>query len=358
MNQNKGLHLKGLNGIRAIAALTVVVSHVITKISGFGMPVIKDYWDFSAYGVTMFFALSGFLITYLLLLEKAAYNTVNIKNFYVRRVLRIWPLYYLYLFIALLFAYFYFRNSLSTASWLYVFLMANVVNAIHASTPLLAHFWSLGVEEQFYLFWPWLIKNTHPLKTVVIFTIAFLLVKFALRMAAPHGTLYELIYATRFDCMSLGAMGAIVYYSNAVWFRKIVFHPVVQGISWIILATSVKLFKQLPDIITHELIACITVVIIINAAFNNKCLVSLENRIFDFLGKISFGIYVYHILVIFLLQLVMPGLLTGLNAVLQMVIIFMAVITVTIITAYWSYRYFESPFLKLKYKFSKVASHS
>lgn len=358
MNMNKGLHLKGLNGIRAIAALTVVVSHIIEKISGFGLPVIKDYWDFSAYGVTMFFALSGFLITYLLLLEKTKYNTVDIKNFYVRRILRIWPLYYLYFFVALFFTYLYFQNRINAATWLYVFLAANIVNAINAYIPLLAHFWSLGVEEQFYLFWPWLIKNTHPMKTVVIFTVAFLVVKLAVRVAAPHGALYQLIYFTRFDCMSLGAMGAIFYYNNTAWFRKIIFHPVVQGVSWILLLASVKLFKLLPDFITHELVACITVVIIINAAFNNKCLVNLENRVFDFLGKISFGIYVYHILVIFLLQRAFAGPLAGLSYILQLAVIFAAVITATIVIAYFSYRYFESPFLKLKYKFSKVASHS
>lgn len=355
---NKGLHLKGLNGIRAIAAMTVVISHVLEKINGFGLPAIKEYWDFSAYGVTMFFALSGFLITYLLLLEKKKYATINIRNFYVRRILRIWPLYYLYFLLALLFTYLYFENAIGATTWLYVFLSANIVNALHSSIPLLVHFWSLGVEEQFYLFWPWLIKITSPLKTVIIFTVCFLIVKLIVRFVAVDSVAYQLVYFTRFDCMSIGAMGAILYYNEIKWFKQVMFHPVTQIVSWTVLIASVKLFTLLPDIITHEVIAGITVVIIINAAFNEKCIVNLENRIFDFLGKISFGIYVYHILIIFLLQKTISGFISDISTPMQFVIIFLSVVLSTIITAYLSYRYFESPFLKLKYKFSKIASHS
>ena len=355
---NKGLHLKGLNGIRAIAAMTVVISHVLEKINGFGLPAIDHYWDFSAYGVTMFFALSGFLITYLLLLEKNKHATINIKNFYVRRILRIWPLYYVYFLIAIFFTYLYFENAIGATAWLYVFLSANIVNALHASIPLLVHFWSLGVEEQFYLFWPWLIKITSPLKTVIVFTVCFLIVKLIVRVVAVDSVAYQLVYFTRFDCMSIGAMGAILYYNGINWFRQIMVHPITQIISWGVLIASVKLFTLLPDIITHELIAAITVVIIVNSAFNPKPVINLENRVFDFLGKISFGIYVYHILIIFLLQKSISGFISEMTAPVQFVIIFLTVILSTIITAYLSYRFFESPFLKLKYKFSKIASHS
>ena len=93
------VYLPGLNGLRAIAALSVVVSHITIALPDFGLEKIGD-WGFAAHGVTLFFTISGFLITYLLLLEKKK-QKINIKKFYARRILRIWPLYYSYLLITI-----------------------------------------------------------------------------------------------------------------------------------------------------------------------------------------------------------------------------------------------------------------
>lgn len=105
------IHLTGLNGFRALATTGVMISHiVICAITEFGLnPHILGTLEnggakglqLAAYGVTIFFVLSGFLITFLLLKEKEL-QPVNIKHFYVRRILRIWPLYYLYLVICLI----------------------------------------------------------------------------------------------------------------------------------------------------------------------------------------------------------------------------------------------------------------
>ena len=104
------VYFPGLNGLRAIAALAVVLSHLTIALGNFnlnahllgtlpnGNPKGIDLADF---GVSIFFSLSGFLITYLLLAENSR-GKINIKNFYIRRILRIWPLYYLYFLIACL----------------------------------------------------------------------------------------------------------------------------------------------------------------------------------------------------------------------------------------------------------------
>src|SRR4051812_16240676 len=100
----KVLHFSGLNGLRAIAAIAVVFAHTTTGLYSFGLDcfIFGKYPDgnpkstlLAGFGVSIFFALSGFLITYLLLEEKRQ-KEINIKNFYIRRILRIWPLYYLY----------------------------------------------------------------------------------------------------------------------------------------------------------------------------------------------------------------------------------------------------------------------
>src|SRR4051812_30029422 len=106
----KLIHLSGLNGIRAIAAFGVVMAHITLSLGDFHLSPILFYtikngkvhgWSLAGFGVSMFFALSGFLITYLLLLEKEK-RPIHIRNFYVRRALRIWPLYYLYLITSLI----------------------------------------------------------------------------------------------------------------------------------------------------------------------------------------------------------------------------------------------------------------
>src|SRR5687768_10044625 len=131
---SKTIYFPGLNGLRAIAALAVVVSHITRELGSFNL----DPYIFSeqkngtihglplaGYGVSIFFVLSGFLITYLLQAEKEK-QEIDIKKFYIRRILRIWPLYYLYLFVAVL-ALLYFNLDISFKSLLfYFFYAANV----------------------------------------------------------------------------------------------------------------------------------------------------------------------------------------------------------------------------------------
>ena len=120
--KSKKLYLPGLNGIRAIAAIGVMLSHInlslhsfkISSISLFGFDENnkQSQWNLGEQGVTMFFVLSGFLITFLLLKEKKQSNKISIKKFYIRRILRIWPLYYFYFFLILIVICFAFGSVL------------------------------------------------------------------------------------------------------------------------------------------------------------------------------------------------------------------------------------------------------
>lgn len=108
MSENKPIHLPGLNGIRAFAAVAVVISHTTLALNNFNLDNTvfgKDRFGnplglaLASHAVTIFFVLSGFLITYLTIHEKQKIGNLNIRKFYIRRILRIWPLYYLYLII-------------------------------------------------------------------------------------------------------------------------------------------------------------------------------------------------------------------------------------------------------------------
>src|SRR5206468_6085258 len=107
----------------------------------------------AGFGVSIFFSLSGFLITYLLILENGLHG-INIRNFYLRRIFRIWPLYYLYFAICLILLLVLHINAEPQTLLYYIFFAADVPFILNSTLILLGHYWSIGVEEQFYLFWP------------------------------------------------------------------------------------------------------------------------------------------------------------------------------------------------------------
>jgi len=160
--------IAGFDGIRGIAASTVVLAH-------FGLYAIvgAPHWLYEHFGgllaVNSFFILSGYLITYLLLSERQASGAISLGNFWARRFLRILPLYLLVVAIATGLAVAGLTQADSRAltfAWLYIY---NFLTAAHES-PVLAHTWTLAVEEHFYLIWPPLLValSLVPLRKVVV----------------------------------------------------------------------------------------------------------------------------------------------------------------------------------------------
>ncbi|MDQ2769799.1 MAG: acyltransferase, partial [Bacteroidota bacterium] len=149
-----------LNGLRFLAVALVIVDHTEGFRGTFGLP----FWDDPALpmlgqlGVTLFFVLSGFLITYLLLAEKETLGRIKFGAFYLRRVLRIWPLYYVMVILGLfVLPHIGFlavpgtelvADHLATKTALYAFIMPNVAKELYPTVPYLSPAWSIGVEEQ------------------------------------------------------------------------------------------------------------------------------------------------------------------------------------------------------------------
>jgi peptidoglycan/LPS O-acetylase OafA/YrhL len=152
-------HIRALDGIRGFAVLLVFGYHAL---SGVLLPVspatryLKSFTIRGWVGVDLFFVLSGFLITTILL--DAVHTENYFKVFYVRRALRIFPLYYLILIGALILVP---GNRTHRAQLFYWLNLSNLPTAFgHVMTGYLLHFWSLGIEEQFYMVWPSLIRWT------------------------------------------------------------------------------------------------------------------------------------------------------------------------------------------------------
>ena len=353
MSKEKPIFFPGLNGLRAIAALAVVFSHITVELGQFnlspflfgalenGNPKGLDLADF---GVTMFFSLSGFLITYLLLAENGR-QPISIKDFYMRRVLRIWPLYYGYFILAMVFTYFWQHDHHPHAVFLYIFFAADVPKIMSQQIPLLSHYWSLGVK-----------KNIPRLIAV---TVSILLL-FAITKGFAHlvfpGTLFETaMYVVKFDCMMIGALGAILYFRKNELLIRVASHWAVQAVAWLaILLVAINRF-HIFSIIDHEIIAGVTVVLIIGQIMAKRKIINLNTEVFDFLGKISYGIYVIHPLVMALVAKLIGPLTFGIPF-FKYLIAYAGVAGITILLAHLSYEYFEKRFLRLKQRYSTVPS--
>jgi peptidoglycan/LPS O-acetylase OafA/YrhL len=360
------VHLKGLTGFRSLAALAVVWSHITLSLPEFGLNphIFGTSIDgmprgllLAGFGVSMFFALSGFLITYLLLFEERL-QPVNISSFYVRRILRIWPLYYIYLAACLL-VYMIFNLEFAKSSVLfYLFFSANIALISDRLLPMLAHFWSIGVEEQFYLFYPFLFKWRSKLLSILVVLVVFLI---SLKLGfwfwdrkINHNLPLSILHVNRFHCMMIGGIGAMLYFENRSWFVTFCTYLPVQLFCWgIVFLVAINVF-HIASILDNEIISGITTIIIIGQITRKNYILDLEHRLFEFLGKISYGIYVIHPVIIFFTSQALKG--YNLNSLLGYIFIYAVITLITIIVSYLSYEYLEKRFLKFKGKYSVVAS--
>lgn len=150
LKKGEKVYFPGLNGLRAISAISVIISHTFQERHNFEL-TRHGALSVGGYAVTAFFTLSGFLITYLLLAEKNSYNKINIVEFYIRRIFRIWPLYYFYIIITIFFTtiiFGYFDAHISSL-WLFVLFIPNIAFNLNIYPAFLGHLWSIGIEEQF-----------------------------------------------------------------------------------------------------------------------------------------------------------------------------------------------------------------
>jgi peptidoglycan/LPS O-acetylase OafA/YrhL len=157
-------YFKSLDSLRALASMIVVIGHIELFKKNNSIPNIVDMVPSGHLGVILFFVLSGFLITYLIVKELES-KSFSFKKFYLRRILRIWPLYYLILIIS----YISFEPSISIRGLLLsLSIFPNVANAIGEGWQTSPQIWSIGVEEQFYLVWPFIIYLVPQKKIIMV----------------------------------------------------------------------------------------------------------------------------------------------------------------------------------------------
>lgn len=360
------IYFPGLNGIRAIAALIVIFFHINATMSFFGSAPVhyfEEREEMSRHAVVLFFVLSGYLITYLLIKEKEKFGTVAVKKFYVRRILRIWPLFYAALALAVLVVPFNtFGESVAynfKSIGLYSLFIPNFALMAGYKMPSISPLWSIGIEEQFYAAWPVFLKK---IKNVFAFLAIFLFGYIALKLLlVVTGNIWSQFSINlnffSYDTLAIGGIAAWLYAHNHAAL-KILYHPVLQIAAWLFFILSCVLGPaDVHYIINKEIYSIAFAIIIVNVSTNPAALIKLQGKVFDFLGKISYGMYVLHPFVILLTAIPLKHLVPAIHSKpLQLLFINAVVVPLTIVIAWLSYRYFESRFLKRKERYSKVLS--
>jgi len=346
-----------LDGLRGIAVLMVMLDHAGSYVwqsellSGGGL------------GVDIFFVLSGFLITAILLEEWSATNRVSLKRFYLRRALRLIPALTAVLLVCTAYALYCVIRSRNLAagsgilkSVLFTLLYIPNLATVYGWTNnnLLGHTWSLGIEEQFYFVWPilliFLLKLRLNLRRIVlIVTVGVILVVLNRIILLRAGVSTEILYLrpdTRADSLLVGCVAAILWHIGAIgrirWSGY--FWP---GVGTIAILTVLRplLLYALP-LVLYAVLAVSTAVVILGLIVRGRASKLCNFPPLVYTGRISYGLYLWHLPVY---SLAVPLLFRwGVPPVIVVVMLFTLVFLISML----SFRFIEQPFLRLKRKMS------
>ena len=353
-------YLKGLNSYRAIAALIVIVGHIeiFKQKNGFDNALNLPFFKYTGQhiAVVLFFALSGFLITMLLLREKDKFASVSLKKFYLRRIFRVWPLYYLILFLS----YFLLNYSPSQNTVLLCLtIFPNIAHAFDIGWTASPQIWSIGVDEQFYIACPAIVKYANRLLVVFIFIFCFftilphVLIPVLTKFNVDSHMVFliaSIFYGTKFNCMIAGGIFALLYHKKYKIVKLLNYNKYV-AYGFILLPFVLWFSGYHIKFFTDDLYSILFSISILNISTNPE-IVNIDFKIPNYLGKISYGIYMYHWIIlefIFKMNFFKTSNLVTFN-----ILLYGVAVSITIIVASISYQFIERPLLNWKERYSRT----
>ena len=369
----KTKYFKELNSLRFIGFIGIFFGHVFFSNS----PEIinsKLYATVFNYGkilgfisIDSFFVLSSFLITWKALEEIKFTNKFQFKNFLIRRSLRIWPLYFFIVFIGFLLEYlkshYFFESEKLPSLWNFVLFILNydIIENGYNFLFFMVFMWSISVEEQFYIFWAITIKWFNKYLSEISFLIIFISLFFRIYFINDSLSL-NFHTASALGNFGIGALTAILVFKHQYFLDKL--KSLSRNKILFIYVTIFSFFILMPVLLENDFFIVIQRVlfsiffsfIILEQTYCGNSIIKVSRiRYFNFFGKLSYGLYCYHgIMITVVLQvneLFMESLIISL--VLYPSLIFVS----TLLVSYVSFRFYELKFLKLKYKFSFLSSN-
>jgi peptidoglycan/LPS O-acetylase OafA/YrhL len=361
----KKAYFPNLDGLRSVAFLAVFFGHCFVLFPFFERTaVIKFLFHLISnadLGVNAFFVLSGFLISYLLLQEKQTNGTINIKLFYLRRVLRIWPVYFSVVIAGIILSMLpYSDYSLKQISFpMLLTFLTNIDLAYHDISSLpLAVLWSVAVEEQFYLVLPLLIVAFG--KKVFYSFPLFILLSFYFRYTHRHDFL--ILHYHTFSVFSALLVGCLIAFFSIE--KKLVSY-IKKIPRWVIAVVYISLLALIfyrNEIFRSEIgipldnlvFSCFFAFIILEQNYCERSFYKMSQiKVLSRMGKYTYSLYAFHIITITLLANVF---IQYFNPVITNYMVYFGLYLLALIISLGisilSYRFVEKPFLMLKEKFN------
>lgn len=360
-----------LDGVRGFAVLLVLMVHILPyNPVSVELPFSKYVHSFSHMGwvgVDIFFVLSGFLITTILLRTKAGDG--YFKNFYARRSLRIFPLYYLTITMVFVLVYLFFPDQreevVFSLPWYYFYVSNWGFSFLTLADPFaIGLTWSLAIEEQFYLIWPLIVCYLNS-KRLTVFSLILVISSLILRIVIPYiyisptvdyGELFYHATFTRLDSLILGALIAIAYESKSL--KKTlnvlaapVFVVALAMVAYLVYLNPISPLWDNPPMYIYgftfiALGAGGLIVMLTTYSENNLLRRIFRIRFLSFFGKYSYAIYLFHrIPILFLDKYFKENSISGYPG--WFLFSFLALL-IPVIMALISWNLFEGPILNLK----------
>ena len=367
MNTSKK-YFENLDASRFFAFIIVFLAHTFITSS----PEIKSsnifqfvygWGKIGMLGLEYFFVLSSFLISWIILEEKEKTNSFNIKNFLIRRTLRVWPLYFLIVLIGVLLSYIAKANNVELSPippfeyfGLFIinfYIIENGTNFLF----FLAFLWSISIEEQFYLFWSFVMKFLK----ISLLWLSILLIIISIVFRAIYIDESLQLYFNTISALGnfgIGGITAYLAFYNKSLFRKIINLKKIHNIIiYTVLVLSIVFFHQLNEIkiftiFSRLYFSILFALYIIEQSYGqHRIFEPGKSIILNYLGKISYGLYCFHGVVITILIKLLEQ-LHFTETYWHVFLLYPLIILVfSILFAHLSFRYFENYFLKLKAKF-------
>lgn len=354
-------YFDSFDAMRFFAFFAVFLAHI----GPLYIPFLNYFQHSSGLAVQFFFTLSSFLITYIILEEKKRTGKLNLKNFFVRRILRIWPLYYL--MVAFAYATPYLLDVLHLTSsdegyqptlWMSVLFLENYKMMFEgqlANVSPLSVMWSLCIEEHFYLIWGivfYFIKFKH---TPIFLTVS-IVISFISRIVFMQNGWSMLDITTNLDTFAYGAIPAYLLVRHGEQFEKKI-GGIKYSLKYIVVAATLFLFFfihliPIPKPLSELFNTCVfgilySILIAFTIPENNKIKIGRRN-IFTRLGKYTYGLYLYHTIIILLFAQVFKMVGIDIQTFSTSVLFLMICLGMVIVVSKLSYQLFEVQFLKLK----------
>jgi peptidoglycan/LPS O-acetylase OafA/YrhL len=299
-------YLPNLDALRFMAFLAVFMAHAYHPVWG-GMKIgaaakgIRDWMQVGVLGVNFFFVLSGFLISRLLLIEKEAMLKLNVFKYYVRRVLRIWPLYFIIIILTVV--YYHYVSGYHNTHWWWIILFAanfHIIRFGFPYAPALANLWTISVEEQFYITFPWVLKFTGRRMLPYIYGVV-IIASIVFRAVFLHHANY--LYFHSFSIMgdfAIGALCAYISLNEGLLSRILTLPRSIITIAYIIIGGTLFFYAHIFNnsimiIFERTILAFMFGFIILEQVFSVNSFFKAGNIPgFTYSGKISYGLYMYH----------------------------------------------------------------